>query len=124
MDKKEVMAHEKDGDLGYGWLKTGYAGSGPYTLRIWKASEIMILDASKNYWGDAPKLKRIIIRQIAGSSSQRMLLEKGDIDMARNLTADDLKSLEKNKDIKFQKRAKGRNLLPGVEPEKQISQNT
>ncbi|WP_286819728.1 ABC transporter substrate-binding protein [Desulfobacter sp. UBA2225] len=108
LDKKEVMAHEKDGDLGYGWLKTGYAGSGPYTLRTWKASEIMILDANKNYWGDAPKLRRIIIRQIAESSSQRMLLEKGDIDMARNLTADDLKSLEKNKDIKFQKRAKGR----------------
>ena len=67
VDKKEVMAHEKDGDLGHGWLKTGYAGSGPYTLRIWKASEIMMLDANKNYWGDAPKLKRIIIRQIAGS---------------------------------------------------------
>ncbi len=108
VDKKEVMAHEKDGDLGHGWLKTGYAGSGPYTLRIWKASEIMMLDANKNYWGDAPKLKRIIIRQIAGSSSQRMLLEKGDIDMARNLTVDDLKSLEKNKDIRIRKRAKGR----------------
>ena len=108
VDKKEVMAHEKEGDLGYGWLKTGYAGSGPYTLRTWKASEIIMLDANKNYWGDAPKLKRIIIRHIVGSSSQRMLLEKGDIDMARNLTADDLKSLEKNEDIKIQKRAKGR----------------
>jgi len=108
VDKKEVMAHEKDGDLGYGWLKTGYAGSGPYKLRTWKASEIIILDANKNYWGDAPKLKRVIIRHIVGSASQRMLLEKGDIDMARNLTADDLKSLESNKDIKIQKRAKGR----------------
>ena len=108
VDKKEVMAHEKEGDLGYGWLKTGYAGSGPYTLRTWKASEIIMLDANKNYWGDAPKLKRIIIRHIVGSASQRMLLEKGDIDMARNLTADDLKSLEKNEDIKIQKRAKGR----------------
>ena len=54
-----------------------------------------------DYWGDAPKLKRIIIRQIAGSSSQRMLLEKGDMDMARNLTVDDLKSLEKNKSYNF-----------------------
>nr|WP_321400527.1 ABC transporter substrate-binding protein [uncultured Desulfobacter sp.] len=107
IDKKEVMAHEKDGDLGYGWLKTGYAGSGPYMLKIWKASELIILDANKNYWGEAPKLKRVIIRHIVGSSGQRMLLEKGDIDMARNLTGDDLKSLEKNKNIKIQTRAKG-----------------
>nr|WP_320189708.1 ABC transporter substrate-binding protein [uncultured Desulfobacter sp.] len=107
VDKKVVLAHEKDGDLGYGWLKTGYAGSGPYTLRTWKASELIILDANKKYWGDAPKLHRIIIRHIVGSSSQRMLLEKGDIDMARNLTVDDLKSLETNKDIKIHTRAKG-----------------
>ena len=54
IDKKEVMAHEKDGDLGYGWLKTGYAGSGPYMLKIWKPSELIILDANKNYRGMPP----------------------------------------------------------------------
>ncbi len=30
VDKKLVMQNEKDGDLGYNWLKTHYAGSGPY----------------------------------------------------------------------------------------------
>jgi peptide/nickel transport system substrate-binding protein len=108
VDKREVMAHEKDGDLGYGWLKTGYAGSGPFRLRAWKASEIILLDANKQYWAGVPKVKRVVVRHIAGSAAQRMLVEKGDIDMARNLTADDLKSLEKNSDIKIQKRAKGR----------------
>ena len=29
VDKKLAMANEKDGDFGYGWLKTRYAGSGP-----------------------------------------------------------------------------------------------
>ncbi len=29
VDKKEVMAHEVDGDLGHAWLRTHYAGSGP-----------------------------------------------------------------------------------------------
>nr|WP_319392512.1 ABC transporter substrate-binding protein [uncultured Desulfobacter sp.] len=108
VDKKEVMAHEKNGDLGYGWLKTGYAGSGPFRLRAWKASEIMLLDANKEYWAGAPQLRRVVIRHIAGPAAQRMLVEKGDIDMARNLTADDVKSLEKNSDIKIRKRAKGR----------------
>ena len=38
VDKKEVMAHEKDGDLGHEWLKTAYAGSGPFILKTWKPS--------------------------------------------------------------------------------------
>src|SRR3989304_5588640 len=29
VDQKLVMEHETDGDLGYNWLKTNYAGSGP-----------------------------------------------------------------------------------------------
>ncbi len=107
VDMKEVMAHEKDGDLGYEWLKTAYAGSGPYTFKKWKASETLILNANPNYWGDAPKLKRVIIRHIAESSTQRLLLEKGDVDIARNLQPDDIKGLAGNADVKVRKKAKG-----------------
>ena len=107
VDMKEVMAHEKDGDLGYGWLKTAYAGSGPYTLKSWKASESLIMDANDNYWGEKPKLKRVFIRHINESANQRLLLEKGDVDIARNLRPDDLKGLAGNSDIKIRKKAKG-----------------
>ncbi len=109
VDKKEVMAHEKDGDLGHNWLKTGYAGSGPYKLKKWKASESMIFNRNDNYWGDKAKLKRVIIRHVPESSAQRMLLEKGDIDIARNLRPDDIKGMaeSKNKDVIVRKKAKG-----------------
>ncbi len=107
VDMKEVMSHEKDGDLGYDWLKTGYAGSGPYTLKNWKASETLLLDANPNYWGPKPKLKRVIIRHIAESSTQRLLLEKGDVDIARNLQPDDIKGLSGNNDITIRTKAKG-----------------
>ncbi|MCG6929669.1 MAG: ABC transporter substrate-binding protein [Desulfofustis sp.] len=107
VDMKEVMAHETDGDLGYNWLKTAYAGSGPYMLKTWKPSEILNLEANPNYWNEPAKLKRVIIRHINESANQRLLLEKGDIDMARNLRPDDLKGLEGNKDVKVRKKAKG-----------------
>ena len=107
VDMKEVMAHEKDGDLGYGWLKTAYAGSGPYMLKTWKPSETLILDANQNYWGEKPKQKRVILRHITESATQRLLLEKGDIDIARNLAPDDIKGLTGNADIKIRKKAKG-----------------
>ena len=107
VDKKEVMAHEKDGDLGYGWLKKSYAGSGPFVFKSWKASESLVLDRHDNYWGKKATMKRIFIRHIAESSSQRLLLEKGDIDIARNLGPDDVKGLAGNTDIKVRTKAKG-----------------
>jgi peptide/nickel transport system substrate-binding protein len=107
VDMKEVMAHEKDGDMGYNWLKTAYAGSGPYTLKTWKPSETLNLDRNDNYWGDKPVMKRVIIRHIAESATQRLLLEKGDIDIARNLQPDDIKGLAGNADVKIRSRAKG-----------------
>ncbi|PID77634.1 MAG: ABC transporter substrate-binding protein [Deltaproteobacteria bacterium] len=107
VDKKLVMSHEKDGDLGHEWLKTNYAGSGPYALKKWKASDRLVLEANPFYWGEKPKLKRVFIRHITQSATQRMLLEKGDIDIARNLQPDDLKGLAGNDGIRVRKKPRG-----------------
>ncbi|MCP3890619.1 MAG: ABC transporter substrate-binding protein [Desulfobulbaceae bacterium] len=107
VDMKEVLAHEQDGDLGHNWLRTAYAGSGPYTLKTWKPSESLILNRNDNYWGDKPKLKRVVIRHINESATQRLLLEKGDIDIARNLQPTDIQGLSGNSEIKIRTRAKG-----------------
>lgn len=107
VDMKEVMAHEDGGDLGHNWLKTAYAGSGPYTLKSWKPSQSLILDRNDSYWNGPAKLKRVVLRHIAESTTQRLLLEKGDIDIARNLQSDDIKGLADNKDVKIRRKAKG-----------------
>ncbi len=99
VDKKLVMSHEKDGDLGYDWLKSNSAGSGAFSLKTWKANEIVTLEANKDYRHGAPGMQRVILRHVAEPSSQRLLLEKGDIDMARNLTPDQVKGIEGNADI-------------------------
>jgi peptide/nickel transport system substrate-binding protein len=44
-------------------------------------------------------MERVILRHVAEPSSQRLLLEKGDIDMARNLTPDQIKGIEGNTEI-------------------------
>ena len=107
VDMQTVMANEKDGDLGYNWLKTAYAGSGPYALKSWKASESMVLEANQAYWGDKPRLNRVILRHISESATQRLLLEKGDIDLARNLQPDDIKGLAGNSEVTITSRPKG-----------------
>ncbi len=56
VDKKLVLSKEANGDLGYGWLKTNYAGSGPLKLREWRANEIVALERNDNYYGEKSKL--------------------------------------------------------------------
>jgi peptide/nickel transport system substrate-binding protein len=107
VDKKLVMSREQNGDLGYGWLKTNYAGSGPLKLREWRANEIVALERNDSYYGEKSKLARVIYRHVKEAATQRLLLEKGDTDIARNLTPQDLAALASNKDIKTTSTPKG-----------------
>ena len=99
VDKKLITSKEVAGDWGAAWLKTNYAGSGPMTLREWRANEIMTLERNDNYYGEKSKLKRVIYRFVKEAATQRLLLEKGDVDIARNLTRQDLADMASNKAI-------------------------
>jgi peptide/nickel transport system substrate-binding protein len=91
--------HKWDNDFGNAWLKTGYAGSGPFKLREWKANEAVVMERNDNYWGEKPKLARVIYRHMKESSAQRLALQAGDIDVARNLEPNDLDAIAKNTDL-------------------------
>jgi peptide/nickel transport system substrate-binding protein len=99
VDKKEVLAHEKNGDLGHDWLKTHSAGSGAFAMKSWKANESVVLEGYAGFRRGKPSIDRVIIRHVPESATQRLLLEKGDIDIARNLTADQVKGVAGNQDI-------------------------
>ncbi len=105
VDKKLVASKAKpvtptaeykyDTDFGNEFLKTGYAGSGPYKVLAWKANEAVVMEANPNYFGEKPKLKRVIYRYMKESATQRLALETGDIDIARNLEPGDLAAVSK-----------------------------
>jgi len=108
VDSKTVMSHEKDGDMGNDWLKTNTAGSGPYKLVNWKPNESYLLTANPDYYAGAPHLERVIVRHIQESATQRLLLEKGDIDMARNLNPSDIAGIAGNSDLAIENDLRGR----------------
>ncbi|WP_454687152.1 ABC transporter substrate-binding protein [Agrobacterium leguminum] len=99
IDSKTALENEKDGDLGGAWLTLNSAGSGPFKLTQWKSNEYIILTRNDDYWGEKAKMKRILMRHLPESQSQRLMLEKGDIDVAYSLQAPDLKSLEADKAV-------------------------
>ncbi|WP_283195871.1 ABC transporter substrate-binding protein [Rhizobium sp. AN80A] len=117
VDKKLVLDHVKpvtpsadykyDNDFGNEWLKTGYAGSGAFKLREWRANEVVVLERNDNYYGEKAKLARVIYRFMKESSAQRLALEAGDIDIARNLEPGDLEAVAKNADLANESAPKG-----------------
>ena len=107
VDKKLVLSKEQNNDLGYGWLKTNYAGSGPLKLREWRANEIVALERNDNYYGTKARLARVIYRHVKEAATQRLLLEKGDADIVRNLTPQDLAAVSANKDVRLTSTPKG-----------------
>ncbi len=108
VDKKLAMEHETDGDMGHAWLKTNSAGSGAYKLKSWKANESYVLEANENYWRGTPAMKRVFVRHIAESATQRLLLEKGDIDVARYLSPEDVAAVQAKDGFKVIDDLKGR----------------
>ena len=107
VDMKTVQAQEKGGDFGNEWLKTNSAGSGPFKIVSWKANDRYVLERNDNYHGTKALPKRVVVQHVAEAASQRLLLEKGDVDYARNLTKDQLDAIKGNAKIAVQQGLKG-----------------
>jgi len=102
IEKKVAMSHETNGDMGNAWLKTNYAGSGAFKLLSWKANESVTMEANPHFHLGAPTIKRVVLRHTPEPSSQSLLLQKGDADIAVNLTADQIKPLMSDKSVKIE----------------------
>jgi len=94
VDPKVVMEHEVGGDMGSAWMKDHSAGAGPFILEKWERGTEIVLVANKDYWKGAPQLGKITIKEVVEPLTQKMLLEKGDVDIAWNLLPDQIIDVE------------------------------
>jgi len=86
-------------DTASAYLDTTSAGSGPYILESWEAQVQTTLVRNPNYQGAAPYFDRVIITNIPTPATQKLALEAGSIDIALDLTADQIRDLQGNADI-------------------------
>ncbi len=100
VEKAAALAHQDNNDLGNAWLNNNSAGAGPFKLNSWKASDTVILDANPHAT-TPPGAKRVVIRHMKDPSTQLLALQRGDIDIARNLGADQLKTLTGKPDYRI-----------------------
>ena len=108
VDSEVVKQHSQktdkypQGDMGLTWLARNSAGSGPFILRKWEKGDRVILDANPDHFMHAPKVKRVVIKEINEATSRRLQVEKGDIDIAWEMFPDQIKELKKNKDLRIE----------------------
>jgi peptide/nickel transport system substrate-binding protein len=98
VEKATALANETNGDLGNAWLTSHTAGAGPYQLASWAASDKVIVDANAHS-GVPVHNRRFIYLHVKDPAAQLLLLQKGDADIARELTPDQLKEVAKNPDF-------------------------
>jgi peptide/nickel transport system substrate-binding protein len=92
VEKETALAHESNGDLGNAWLRGHSAGSGPYRLVEWQASDHIIVETNSKAAVKA-HTPRLNLRHVAEPATQTLLVQKGDVDIARDLGSDQLKSI-------------------------------
>ena len=107
VDRELVLAHEQDGDLGSAWLQSNSAGSGPFRLQSWQPNEAVVLEANPHYRRGAPGVRRVVLRHVPEAASQRLLLERGEVDVARDLTPDLIALLAGNAEIAVDSHPRG-----------------
>ncbi|MGH7056815.1 MAG: ABC transporter substrate-binding protein, partial [Acetobacteraceae bacterium] len=95
VEKATALAHQSGDDLGNAWLNTHTAGAGAYKLTAWAASNHVILDANRHS-GIKTGVPRVVIRHVEDPAAQLLLLQRGGADIARNLLADQLKTVKAN----------------------------
>jgi peptide/nickel transport system substrate-binding protein len=88
------------------WLKTNTAASGAYAVETFKPGEQIILRRNENWssgrGGQLPFFKRVIEQTVPDPATRANLIEKGDADIAIDLQASDVSSLQSRGKVKVE----------------------
>ncbi|EFM20636.1 MULTISPECIES: ABC transporter substrate-binding protein [unclassified Pantoea] len=107
LDRKTVQQHEVDGDWGNRWLTTHEAGSGPFRLDVWQAKDVLRMSRAADYWRGEAKISRVVFRHLQESQTLRLMMEKGDLDIASNMAIPDVRALRHDPDLTIDAVRKG-----------------
>ena len=106
LDSKLVLQNAGE-DRGNTWLNRNSAGSGAFRLTRYQPNESYTLDRNDGWWRGRANMQRVIVRHVPEAATQRLLLERGDVDVARNLTPTDIAALRGRPGISIQEFPRG-----------------
>ena len=75
-------------------------GAGPYKIVKWVRDQELVLEVNPYYYGEKPKIQKVIIRFYKDATTLRLAIENGEIDIAwRTLRPIDIESLKNNPNL-------------------------
>lgn len=106
IDSKTLMANGGDAsadaktkDTAEQYLSAHSLGTGAYTLERYTPNQEVVLARNPNHWRGAASVARVIISNVTEAASQKSQLEGGSVDIATDLSNDQVPSLQGNKDV-------------------------
>lgn len=88
---KEIPKNTQEIDL---------VGTGPYSIKDWSLSERVVLGSFDKFYGEKPKMKEVVFQTIPETSNRLIALETKEIDIAYDISSNDIKGIEKNPNLK------------------------
>ncbi len=97
----KALKDQDKGDQAQGWLRDHTAGTGPYVLEKWEPNIIHVGKKNPLYWRGWPagKFTTINLRHVYEPETQRLMVEKGELDFSENVTKDALPALKRNQNL-------------------------
>lgn len=96
LDSKVMKEKISDDDpWGQRFLATNSASFGPYFVTKYAPGQETVYQANENYYRGAPRLKRIIFKEIPTAANRVAALQGGAIDVAEYLSPRELSQVEK-----------------------------
>jgi peptide/nickel transport system substrate-binding protein len=96
LSPKAIREHGGDA----AWWGSNTAGTGPYQLEEFVANDHLTLKRNDAWWGKKPFFPRVTFISVPESSTQQLMLQKGDVDIAYSLPPAAITQMQTNKDIK------------------------
>ncbi len=97
-DSVEYKKHATDDDpWSTKWAANNFVGHGPYKITDYKPGQQWVLERNENYFRPSDltgNISKIIYKEIPSSANRVALIESGDIDMAWDLGAAEIKKME------------------------------
>jgi peptide/nickel transport system substrate-binding protein len=109
LDSKVIRAHggtdapiASTGDHATNYLNNHSVGTGPFVLSAWTrgASGQIVLRRNPQFWGPKQSLSQIVFQGITNSTTERLEVSRGTIDVAENIDIDGAKALRSDHNVK------------------------
>ncbi len=87
-------------DQAQDWFDENSCGTGPYMLKRFSPDVEVVLEANPFYWNGEVPFDEVILKHMPDTNTQMLMVEKGDIDIAMNLSAEQVKQVEGKEGVK------------------------